>query len=345
MLIDIHHHYIPQRFIDLVRREGERYQAVLYRDDATGLEGLVPGAAVPPAKDDPARSIFTMERGIYDLSVRLEEMAEMGLDMAALSISPLLYYYFAEPALGIEVSRLFNDAIHEVATAHPDRFIPMGTVPMQDVEAAIAELERTVKAYGFTAVQIGGSVNGRHYDEPEFDAFFARAAELDLLVFIHPGVSPAPERLKRYHTGNIIGFPVESGICAASLIFGGTLARYPNLKICFAHGGGIVPGLIGRWDHGWEVRAEAKLNIDRPPSRYLRQLYFDDLVHSDAVLRALLDIASAEHVVVGTDYPYDMGERQPGAVLDRQALTPEQRRAIGSETAARLLRVGDRARG
>ena len=208
---------------------------------------------------------------------------------------------------------------------------------------AIEELERVVRAYGFTAVEIGGSVEGRYYDEPEFDAFFQRAAELDLLIFIHPGVNPMPDRLRRYHTGNVIGFPVESGVCAASLIFGGVLARYPNIKICLAHGGGIVPGLIGRWDHGWEVRAEAQQQIERPPSAYFEQLYFDDLTHSDAVLAALFSIASPERVVVGTDYPYDMGERRPGAVLERAeaagVLTRAQREAVSSGTAARLLRV------
>ncbi len=342
MLIDIHQHYIPQRFIDLVSRDSKHFQTAVYHDEATGLVGLAPGMTDPPAADNPARSIFLIDRGMADLSVRLEEITLMGLDMAALSVSPLVYYYFAEPTLGAEISRILNDGIHEVVTAYPDRFVGMGTVPLQDVAAAIAELERAVKEYGFTAIEIGGSVNGKGYDEPEFDAFFRRAEELDIFIFIHPLANPSPDRLTRYHTGNLIGFPVESGICAASLIFGGVLARYPNIKICFAHGGGILPGLIGRWDHGWEARSEAKVHIDKPPSTYFKQLYFDDLVHSDAVLRALLDISSADHIVVGTDYPYDMGERQPGAVIERQNLTPAQRQAMESGTAARLLRIEDR---
>ncbi len=343
MLIDMHHHYIPKQYLERVRRDGERWQAVFYHDEALGKDSVVPGMTVPPPVDAIARGIFWMEPGMYDVPTRLEEMAALGIDMAALSISPLLYYYFAEPELGEEVAQLLNDEIHAVAQSEPERFVPMGTVPLQDVGRAIAEMERVVREYGFTAVEIGGSVEGQHYDEPEFEAFFRRAAELDLLIFIHPGINPMPTRLQRYHTGNVIGFPVESGVCAAALIYGGMLARYPTLKICFAHGGGIVPGLIGRWDHGWEVRAESQQRIDRPPSTYFQQLYFDNLVHSDTVLEALLSIASPERVVVGTDYPYDMGERQPGAVLERAEaagrLTPAQREAVSYQTAARLLRI------
>ncbi len=343
MLIDIHHHYVPQTFLDMVRKDGEKYQAVAFRDQQTGLEALAVGMTDEPPPRPIGRSLFAMDPGIWDLSLHLEEMDGMGLDMAALSISPLLYYYWADAPLGLEVARIQNDAIHEASTAHPDKFVAMGTVPMQDVGAAITELERIVKDYGFTAVEIGGSVNGKNLDEPEFDAFFQRAEALDVLIFIHPMANPAPDRLIRYYTENIIALPLESGICALSLIFGGVLERYPNIKICFAHGGGIAPGLIGRWDHGWEVRDEGKVVIDKPPSTYFKKLYFDDLTHGDDVLQALLTISDPEHVVIGTDYNYDMGQYPPAAHrLDRVPLTTEQRENIEWKTAARLLRIEDR---
>ncbi len=339
MLIDIHHHFIPQRFIDLVRADGDRYQAVVYRDDATGLDALATGRTDPIPWRGPGRLPTAMDPGIFDLSIRITEMDEMGLDMAALSVMPGLFYYFADPDLGAEVSAILNDSIHEACAAHSDRLVPMGNVPLQDVGAAISELERVHREYGFTSIQIGGSVNGRNYDEPEFDPFFQRAAELEMLLFVHPSVSPGADRLRNYYTANTIGFPVETGICAASLIFGGTLARYPNLKVCLAHGGGITQSVIGRWDHGWEYRAEAQQALDQPPSTYFQQLYFDDLCHSDKVLASLIDSAGCDHIVVGTDYPFDMGEREPAAVLDRQNLIPEDRVKIESQTAARLLRL------
>jgi len=339
VLIDIHHHYVPLRFVDLVRRDPARWQAVVYRDPVTGLDALATGVTEPPHWPGPGRLPSALDPGIFDLDVRLQEMDDMGLDLAALSVMPNLFYYFAPAPLGAEVAAVLNDAIHEACARHPSRLIPMGAVPLQDPAAAIAELERVHREYGFTAIEIAGSVNGANFDEPQFDPFFQRAAELDMLLFVHPASAPAPDRMRRYYTANLIGFPVETGICAAALIFGGTLARYPNLKVCLAHGGGITASVVGRWDHGWEARAEAHQAIERPPSEYFAQLYFDDLVHSPRVLRALLDAAGPDHVVVGTDYPFDMGERHPAGVLDALQLAPQQRAAIESETAARLLRL------
>lgn len=343
MLIDIHHHYVPQRFIDLARQEGEKYQAVVYRDGPTGLESLAVGMTEPPPDRPLGRSFFAMEPGMYDLARHVQDMEEMGLDMAALSVSPLLYYYFVEAGLGLEVAQIINDSIHEAAQQHPDRFVGLGTVPLQDVDASIAEMERCATEYGFTGVEIGGSVNGLDLDAPEFDAFFQRAEALDQLIFIHPVANPSPDRLTRYYTENCIAYPLESGICANSLINGGTLKRYPNIKICFAHGGGIAPSLIGRWDHTWEVREEAQVAIDEPPSTYFKKLYFDDLVHSETVLQGLVTIVGPERVVIGTDYNYDMGQYPPAEHrLDGVSLTTEERELIEHKTAARLLRIEDR---
>ena len=304
MLIDMHHHYIPERYLELVRQDGKHWQAAFYHDEALGKDSVVPGMTEPPPVGDVARGVFWMEPGIHDVPTRLGEMEEMGIDMAALSISPLLYYYFAAPELGEEVAQLLNDEIQAVAQAHPDRFVPMGTVPLQHVGRAIAEMERVVREYGFTAVEIGGSVQGRHFDEPEFDAFFRRAAELDLLLFIHPGVNPMPERLKRYHTGNVIGFPTETGVCAAALIYGGVLHRYPNIKVCLAHGGGIVPGLIGRWDHGWEVRAESQRQIDRPPSEYFKRQGWASVESEETPVGKTIEQIGDSNIVFSTDWPH-----------------------------------------
>ncbi|MCL4231009.1 MAG: amidohydrolase family protein [Dehalococcoidia bacterium] len=339
MLIDIHHHYIPEQLINLVRQQSEHYQGVVYRDTATGLDALVLGVTSPPAAVVGVRSPFAMEPRIFDLSLRLQDMTEMQLDMAALSVSPVLFNYSAPAVLGKETSEICNDAIYQAVRKHPRQFIGMGTIPMQDTRLAIDELERIVSEYGFPAIEIGGSVNGFNLDEPRFDPIFRRASELDVLVFVHPIAVPAAERLSRYYSNNLIGLPVETGICVASLIFGGVLERYPGIKVCLAHGGGIAPSLIGRWDHGWNVRAEAKVAISRPPSVYLRQLYFDNLVHSTSVLRALLGIVGPSQIIVGTDYPYDMGQRHPMDVLDALEAPKEVLQRIGSITASRLLKV------
>jgi aminocarboxymuconate-semialdehyde decarboxylase len=337
MLIDIHHHYIPMQYIEAARADPERWNAATYTEKGTGRLALATGFTEPPPWPDAGRSPWGMDPGMYDLSARLAEMAEIGLDMAALSVPPGLFQHELPGETAQAAAEIQNAAIQEAVQAYPKSFVGMGTVPLVDVDRAIEELERIVREYGFPSIEIGGSVNGRHYDEPEFDAFFRRAAELGVLVFIHPHVSPPSERLLRYHTRNIIGFPVESGICAAAFIFGGTMKRYPNIKICLAHGGGIVPGLIGRWDHGWSVREEAQEFIDQPPSTYYKQFFFDNLSHGDRVLSTLLESVGADHVMVGTDYPYDMATRDPVGVLDRQQLSAEDRTKIESGNAVRLL--------
>ncbi len=339
MLIDIHHHYVPQGFVDLIRSEGEKYNGVVYRDEASGMDAMQLGSTTPPAADPSSRNRYVLEPGLFDLPTHIEEMTAIGLDMAALSVSPGVFNYGADRDIGVDTSERLNDMIHEAAQAHPDRFVGLGTLPMQDIGAAITELERIDREYGFTGIEIGASVGGHNFDEPQFDALFRRASELDMLIFIHPAFNPAPSRLERYYLMNVIGHPVETGICAASLIFGGTLARYPNIKICLAHGGGMTPAVIGRWDHGWKVRPEGKVVIDQPPSTYYKQLYFDNLCHGDTVMAALIESAGTDRVVVGTDYPYDMMERDPVARLEAQSLAAADRRKIESETAARLLRL------
>ena len=341
MIIDIHHHHVPTGFIDLARREGEKYQAVVYRDRPTGLEALAVGMTEPPPDRPVGRSLFALDPGMCDIDLHLKEMDEMDLDMAALSVSPLLYYYWADPQIGAEVARYVNDSINETCKQHPDRFIPMGTVPLQDADLAIEELDRVVKEYGFTSIEIGAGVNEQNLDEPYLDAFFQRAEEHDVLIFIHPIGNPSPNRLMRYYTENVIALPTETGIAVNALIHSGVLARYPNIKICCAHGGGIAPALIGRWDHVWSVREEPKVVIEEPPSTYFRKIYWDDLVHSDKMLESLFHIAGKDRVVVGTDYNYDMGQYPPKARLDRMQLTTAERRAVEHETAARLLRRED----
>ncbi len=342
MIIDIHHHYVPERFIDAVRTDGARYNAVVYTDQPTGLLALTVGSTEEPPPRPLGRSFWAMEPGFYDLDRRLEDLDEMELDMAALSPSPLLYYYSADPDVGLEVAQLANDAIHEAATKYPDRFVPMGTVPLQDIDKALAELDRIVSEYGFTSVEIGGNVNGRNLDEPEFDAFFQRAAELDLLIYMHPVSNPAPDRLQRYYTENIIAFPVETAIFTASIIFGGTLKRYPDLKLCLAHGGGVTPSIIERWDHAWTVREECRVAIDESPSTYFNKLYFDDLVHGDKTLANLINMVGTSQILAGTDYIYDMGQYPPKARIDNANLDHDEREDIRWRTAARLLRMEDR---
>ena len=204
-----------------------------------------------------------------------------------------------------------NDGIAAAVAQHPDRFIGMGSVPMQNVEMAVAEMQRCVRALDLRGIEISSNVGGRDYDEPEFRAFFAAAEELGVLLFLHPLGFTHAERMGKYYFNNLIGNPIESTLAMGHLIFGGVLDRYPALKICVAHGGGYMPGYWGRMDHGWRARADCSEHCRHPPSTYLRKLWLDTLVFDQEQLESLVRTHGADRLCLGSDYPFDMAEPDP----------------------------------
>ncbi len=201
----------------------------------------------------------------------------------------------------------------------------------------MAELDRVAAEHRFPGVAINPSAEGHDYDEPAYETFWARAEELDLVVVLHPNGFSDGERLTRYYMINVVGNPLETTVALTHIVLGGVLERHPRLKIVAVHGGGYLPYYADRWDHAYECRPEVGRNISRPPSEYLRMLYFDTVVFGEGLTR-LIDLVGADHVVMGTDYPFDMGDVDPiGRIGDLASLTPEQRRGIVGGTAARLL--------
>jgi aminocarboxymuconate-semialdehyde decarboxylase len=252
----------------------------------------------------------------------------------------LQYYYWAEPELGLASSRLINDRIAQTVAGHPDRFVGLGTVPLQAPELAVAEMKRCVEDLGLRGIEISTNVDGRDLSDPALRPFFAAAEELDLLIFIHPHHFTHPQRLEQFYLNNLIGNPLESTIAVSHLIFGGVLERYAGLKICVAHGGGYLGAYAGRLDHGYRARCDCREHISRPPSDYLRRLYFDTMVFEADQLAFLVDKWGADHIVMGTDYPFDMGEPQPVEFVQSvQSLSDEQRALILGDNAARLLKL------
>jgi aminocarboxymuconate-semialdehyde decarboxylase len=207
------------------------------------------------------------------------------------------------------------------------------------VKLAVRELER-LKGLGFAAVEIGSQVNGRDFDDPALFDFFVAAQSLDMPLFVHPqGPSVGQERLGQYYLPFMVGYPADSALAAARLILGGVLARLPGLRICFAHGGGGFPAVLGRLDHGHRVRAEAKKFIPEPPSRYAQSLYFDTLTHDPRLLAFNLEKFGSQRIMVGSDYPFDMGVEHPLAQLEGLALSAEDLENITHQTARRFLRL------
>lgn len=282
---------------------------------------------------------------LSDVATRLRDMDRMGIDVQAISPAPAQYYYYADPAFGLELARSINDRIAGIAGAHPGRFAGLGTVPLQDARLAVRELERCVKKLGFRGVEIGTNVNGIDLADRRLglDRFFAKAQELDIVLFMHPMGFTHADRMTDHYFNNIIGNPLESTLAVSHLIFGGVLDRYPKLKFCVAHGGGYLAHYHARMDHGWKARPDASTVLKRKPSSYLRKFYFDTITFDAGLLQNLIERVGAKQVLLGSDYPYDMGEEDPvGLVNGLHALSDADRDRILGGNAARLLNIRSR---
>ena len=268
---------------------------------------------------------------------RLAHMERQGVDMQAVAIAPPQYHYWADPDLGTEIARIGNEAIAALVDTHPDRFVGMGTLPMQSPERALAEIQRIAATYGFPGVSINPSAEGVDYDDPVYDPFWGKVEELDMVVILHPNGFSHGERLDRYYMINVVGNPLETTVALSHLVLGGVIERHPRAKILAVHGGGYLPFYMDRMDHAYDARADVGALINRKPSSYLKQLYFDSIVFGDG-LDYLIDRVGAHHILMGTDYPYDMGEQDPlGRVARAANVSEDDVVQMSGLNAARLL--------
>ncbi len=254
----------------------------------------------------------------------------------------LTRYYWTEPDLGAELSRMVNDRLAEIVATWPDRFVALGTVPLQNVDLAIAELERGVKQLGLRGVEINPNVNGMELTDPRLnlEKFFARAQALDAVIFMHPIGFTQGERLVDHYFNNVIGNPMETTIAASHLIFDGVMQRNPKLKIVLPHAGGYLAHYWARMDHAHRARADCRTMIKKAPSSYLKKMYFDTISFDPQMLRHMVDQYGPGHLLLGTDYPYDMGEENPvGLIGCVPRLKRAERDMIEGVNAARLLKI------
>jgi aminocarboxymuconate-semialdehyde decarboxylase len=327
MIIDLHAHYIPRSFLEAIEKEGGPYGASLRQDggDPTIMVG--------------GRPYGPVTRHYYETKPRLLDMDKAGVEMQVLSLNPPMVYW-ANADLGSRLARLYNDEMAAAVAAKPDRLAGLATVPLQDVPAAVAELERAVLRLGLRGVYIGSNVGGKDLDHPDLFPFFAKAAALRAPVFIHPIDVLGVERIRAYYLHNGLGNPFDTAVAAARLIFGGVLDRLPRLQVCLAHAGGALPYLIGRLDRVYRVRKEARATLRRSPSAYLRRFTFDTITHHAPGLRYLIGLVGADRVALGSDYRFDMGLLDPaGPVRTLRPLSRADRSAILGGTAAKLLRL------
>lgn len=323
--VDIHAHFYPEEFIRHIEQDGPKYGAGIVRD-ASGRPAIRIGG----------RQTWALGPEFVELGPRLEAMDRQGVKIQALSLSnPMVYW--AEAGFGEALAATYNDAASRAHHAHPDRFLGLATLPMQEPARALRELERAAKLPGVRGIYVATNVGGRELAEPEFYPIYGRIEELNLPLFLHPIEVIGAERLGRYHLANLIGNPTDTTVAAAYLMFAGVLDRFPRLEICLPHAGGAFPWLIGRIERGWNVRPECR-HLKEPPTRYLRRFTYDTITHSDAALTYLIEQVGADRVMLGSDYCYDMGYEHPVEVITRQAgLPPDQQALILGGTASRLL--------
>ncbi|MBI3370840.1 MAG: amidohydrolase [Betaproteobacteria bacterium] len=312
-------------------------------------------AHLDPAQYDPSRayaSALTREvnvrqmkdRGpkLTTIEVRLKDMDRMGIDIQAVSPAPNQCAYWAEPDFGLAISRMVNDRLAEIVATWPERFVALGTVPLQDAEMAVAELERCVKKLGLRGVEINPNVNGMDLSDPrlKLDRFFAKVQELGVVIFMHPLGFTQGERLMDHYFNNVIGNPLETTVAVSHLIFDGVMERHPKLKVVLPHAGGYLAHYWARMDHAHRARPDCHTVIKKAPTSYLRRFYFDTITFDRDMLRHLIDKWGEDHVLLGTDYPYDMGEEDPvGLIESVPRLGRAEKDRIMGGNAARLLGI------
>ena len=326
--IDIHAHLTPQCFWKATENGGD-WHTVKREQDERGQEVAIVGRhrqILPP------RARWTPEE-------RLADMDSLGVDVHVVSPYVGFYNYELPVEAARDTAQAINDEIADMARTRPERFAGLGTLPMQDVKAAIAELERCMVKLGLKGAEINDHINGRTLEEPEFRPFWKAAEQMGACIFFHQaGETLVAARSKRYHLPNTIGNLADRAVTFATLVFGGVMDAYPDLKIVLGHGGGYTCYGIGRMDHGWQVRSEARVHITQPPSAYLRRFYYDCIVYDEPALRYLVDRVGVDRVVFGTDWPYDMALDWPVAwILGMASLTQEEKDAILWKNLERLL--------
>jgi aminocarboxymuconate-semialdehyde decarboxylase len=333
--IDIHTHVIPRRLAESAERGEARHGITFGRDSNGRITGSV----------GPTTFAIAWPNLLETPEERIRAMDEMRVDMHLLSLSPLMHWYELDAGAGAPMAKEANDDVAEMVATDPERFAGLAFLPLQDPAAAVAELERCIRDHGFVGVMVGSHVNGLDWDTEELFPVLAAANDLGAFVFVHPAHGRANSFLTRYHLRNLIGNPFETTVAIASLIFGGVLDRLPDLDIGFAHGGGYACLGVDRFDRGQRARDEARAAADLP-SDYLRRLYYDTLVFGHDALTYLIDVVGVDRVVLGSDYPADMGEPQPVDFIESHPdLTEDQRRLILGGNMERLLaaRVGNPA--
>lgn len=266
-----------------------------------------------------------VEENCWSADVRTKEMDMTEVGVQVLSTIPVLFNYWAKPEHGLETSRFFNDHIAQCVDHYPTRFIGLGTVPLQNVDTAIKEMERCVKELKMPGLEIGSNINKKNLGDAEFEPFWQAAEELGCAIFVHPWEMMGEEDITKYWLPWLVGMPAETARAISSMIFAGVLERHPKLRVAFAHGGGSFPFTVGRIEHGFNVRPDlCAIDNKVNPREYLGKFWIDALTHDDKALQYVVDVMGEDKVCMGSDYPFPLGEHHPGKLIESMSAFSQQ---------------------
>ncbi len=326
--IDTHAHILPRDWPNLAEKYGDDRFAVMTHS----------GGHYRIYKD--GRFFREVWDSAFDAPTRIAEYAGHGVDVQVISTVPVLFSYWARGNQALDLHRFLNEHTAGVCREHPRHVVGIGTVPLQSPTLAIQELERCMDQLGLAGVQIGSHCNDWNLDAPELFPFFEAAAELGAAIMVHPWDMMGTETMPKYWMPWLVGMPAEQSRAACSLIFGGVLERLPKLRVMFAHGGGSFPFTIGRIEHGFRMRPDlVAVDNARNPREYFGRLYFDSCVHDSQALAYLLDVVGRDRVMLGTDYPFPLGEQQPGSGIEALELDDAERARLFHGTALEWLNL------
>lgn len=324
--IDIHTHILTEETIALLAKEAPWVAPKLTPIDADFAVLEVAGTPYRP-----------FPRGGWELERRFKDMDAAEVNVHVLSATPQTYLYDQDAALAAATSTIQNDQIAKLVKAHPDRFMGIATLPMQAPERAAEELTRAVRTLGMHGAMIGSNIAGKNLDDPSLEPVWAAAEELGAFMIIHPANVAGADRLRSYYLANLIGNPLDTTIAAACLVFGGVMERHPKLNVLLVHGGGFVPYQAGRWAHGWHVRPEPKVNVKKSPEPWINRFYYDTILHAKPQLEFLVASVGPTRVLMGSDYPYDMGTGECVRQVDALWIDDTEKAAILNGNAVTLL--------
>lgn len=312
MKIDIHTHIMPAAMPNWVQKFG--YGEFIHLEHRNCRACMMKG-------DQLFREV---DANCFDAGVRIKEMDETEVTVQVLSTIPVLFNYWARPADGLETARFFNDHIADTVAKDPARFIGIGTVPLQDVELAIKEMERCITELKMPGLEIGSNINGENLSAKKFFPFYKRAEELGCALFIHPWEMMGEQQMQQYWLPWLVGMPAETSRAICSMIFGGVLESFPALRVAFAHGGGSFPLTIGRIEHGFNVRPDlVAIHNTVNPRDYIGKFWIDSLVHDPSAMRYIIDVMGADNICLGSDYPFPLGEAVPGKLISEMGFEKE----------------------